>query len=137
MWLHNEPLATLIRKGCINGFVGAIEPAHPGHGVTHNRVVDWVALHRLKAIVVVGICTDICVLDFVTTMISARNHGLLPTLEDVVVLEQACATYDLPLQEAQSLGLPETAAHPQELTHHMGLYMMAGRGAVLASSIEA
>ncbi|HEX2527076.1 MAG TPA: isochorismatase family protein [Geminicoccus sp.] len=136
-WLESEPLATLIRKDCINGFVGAIEAAHPGHGVTHNRVIDWVALHRLKAIVVVGICTDICVMDFVCTMMSARNHGLLPTLDEVVVLEPACSTYDLPLQEARSMGLPDTSTHPQELAHHMGLYMMAARGATLASAIEA
>lgn len=136
-WLEAEPLVTLLRKDCINGFIGAIEAAHPGHGVTHNRVADWVALHRLQSIVVAGICTDICVLDFVVTMLSARNHGLLPTLRDIVVLEPACATYDLPLEAARSLGLPDTAAHPQAVTHHLGLYVMQARGAVLASSIEA
>ena len=135
-WLDGEPLATLIRKDCINGFVGAIEPAHPGHGVTHNRVVDWIALNRLRSIVVTGICTDICVLDFVVTMLSARNHGLLSTLRDIVVLEPACATYDLPLETARHLGLPDSAAHPQALTHHLGLYLMASRGAVLASEIQ-
>ena len=135
-WLEAEPMATLLRKDCINGFVGAIEAAHPGHGVTHNRVADWIALHRLQSIVVVGICTDICVLDFVVTALSARNHGLLPTLRDVVVLEPACATYDLPLETARSRGLPDTAAHPQDLCHHLGLYVMASRGAVLASSID-
>lgn len=135
-WLETEPLVTVLRKDCINGFIGAIEPAHPGHGVTHNRMADWVALHRLQSIVVTGICTDICVLDFVVTMLSARNHGLLPTLRDIVVLEPACATYDLPLEAARDLGLPDTAAHPQAATHHVGLYVMQARGAVLASSIE-
>lgn len=135
-WLETEPLATMIRKDCINGFVGAIEAAHPGHGVTHNRVADWIALHRLESIVVTGICTDICVLDFVVTVLSARNHGLLPTLREVVVLEPGCATYDLPLEAARSHGLPDTAAHPQAATHHVGLYVMGQRGAILASTIE-
>ena len=69
------------------------------------------------------------------TLLSARNHGLMPTLKVVVVLEPACATYDLPLETARSLGLPDTAAHPQAQTHHMGLYFMASRGAVIAREL--
>jgi nicotinamidase-related amidase len=134
-WLEDDTHATLISKDCINGFVGGIEATFKGHGTSHNKVVDWVNLHRLDAVVTVGICTDICVMDFVLTMLSARNHGLMPTLKDIVVLEPACATYDLPLEAAMELGLPETAAHPQAETHHMGLYFMASRGAVLASEI--
>jgi nicotinamidase-related amidase len=134
-WLEDDTHATLIRKDCINGFVGAIEATFKGHGTSHNKVVDWVNLHRLQAVVTVGICTDICVMDFVLTMLSARNHGLMPTLKDIVVLEPACATYDLPLEAAMEQGLPATAAHPKAETHHMGLYFMASRGAVLASEI--
>jgi nicotinamidase-related amidase len=135
-WLADEPDAKLIRTGCINGFVAAIEPIHDGrHGVSHNRVTDWVNGHRLRSIVVAGICTDICVLDFVVTMLSARNVDLMPTLKDVVVLEPATATYDLPGELVAELGLPETAAHPQAAAHHMGLYVMASRGAVLAREL--
>ncbi len=134
-WLEDDTHATLIRKDCINGFVGAIEATFKGHGTSHNKVVDWVNLHRLEAVVTVGICTDICVMDFVLTMLSARNHGLMPTLKDIVVLEPACATYDLPLEAAMELGLPESAAHPKAETHHMGLYFMASRGAVLANEV--
>lgn len=135
LWLEGSGQATLIRKDCINGFVGGIEPTFKAHGTSHNKVVDWVNLHRLEALVVTGICTDICVMDFVLTMLSARNHGLMPTLRDIVVLEPACATYDLPLETARSLGLPDTAAHPKAPTHHMGLYFMASRGAILASAV--
>lgn len=135
LWLEDQAHATLIRKDCINGFVGAIEPTFKGHGTSHNKAVDWVVLHRLEAVVVTGICTDICVMDFVLTLLSARNHGLMPTLKDIVVLEPACATYDLPLEAAKELGLPATAAHPQAATHHMGLYFMASRGAILASAV--
>ena len=71
------------------------------HGQHHNKVVDWVNSHRLDAVVAVGICTDICVMDFVLTLLSARNHGLMPTLEDIVVYEPATATYDLPLDSGR------------------------------------
>lgn len=134
-WLESNAHALLIRKDCINGFVGAIEPTFKGHGTSHNKVVDWVNAHRLEAILTTGICTDICVMDFVLTMLSARNHGLMPTLKDIAVLEPACATYDLPLAAARALGLPDTAAHPKAETHHMGLYFMASRGAILASEV--
>ncbi|MEM9442379.1 MAG: isochorismatase family protein [Pseudomonadota bacterium] len=136
-WLENSGGATLIRKDCINGFVGGIEASYVGggHAQFHNRVTDWINNHRLSALVTVGICTDICVMDFVLTMLSARNHGLMPTLRDIVVYEPATATYDLPLGVAIELGLPETAAHPKMEAHHMGLYFMASRGAILASEL--
>jgi nicotinamidase-related amidase len=117
-WLEDEPDATVLRKDCINAFVGAIEPVHHGtHGTSRNRVVDWVNAHRLTSVLVTGICTDTGVMDFVLTMLSARNHGMTPTLRDVVVLE------------------PATATHPKPATHHMGLYFMASRGAVLADRV--
>ncbi len=128
-WLETEAAATLVRKDCINGFVGAIEGSR-------NRLVDWVNENRLKAVLVVGICTDICVMDFVLTLLSARNHGMMPSLEDIVVYEPGCSTYDLPRATAEQLGLPPTAAHPQHLTHHLGLYFMASRGALLARELK-
>jgi len=136
-WLEDCPVATLMRKDCINGFVGGIEAIHGGscRGQSRNKVVDWVNSHRLSAVITVGICTDICVMDFVLTMLSARNHGLMPTLNDIVVYEPATATYDLPLAIAQELSLPDTAAHPKAEAHHMGLYFMASRGAILASEL--
>lgn len=129
LWLEDAAAATLIRKDCINGFVGAIGPDG------RNGVVEWVNAHDLQALLVVGICTDICVMDFVLTLLSARNHGMMPTLVDIAVHEPGCATYDMPLETASSLGLPPTAAHPQMLTHHMGLYFMASRGAVLVDKV--
>jgi nicotinamidase-related amidase len=136
-WLEDCGCATLLRKDCIDGFVGGMEPSFVGgaHGQYHNKVVDWINSHRLETLIVVGICTDICVMDFVLTLLSARNHGLMPTLQDIVVYERACATYDLPRATAETLGLPPTAAHPKAETHHMGLYFMASRGAVLASEL--
>lgn len=129
-WLESDAHATLLRKDCINGFVGAIDPVNG-----RNAVVDWVVGHSLDSVLVVGICTDICVMDFVLTLLSARNHGLMPSLADIVVFEPGCATYDLPRAAVDALGLPATASHPRALTHHMGLYLMASRGALLASTV--
>ena len=128
-WLEGDANTTLVRKDCINGFVGAITADG------RNQVVDWVNRHRLRRILVVGICTDICVMDFVLTMLSARNHGLMPSVEDILVHEAACATFDLPRDAARAVGLSETNAHPQNVTHDMGLYFMASRGARLVSSV--
>ncbi|WP_233560365.1 isochorismatase family protein [Oleomonas cavernae] len=129
-WLEGAAGVTLMRKDCINGFVGGIGADG------RNKVVDWVNAARLDTVVVVGICTDICVMDFVLTLLSARNHGLMPPLRDIVVYEPGCATYDLPANAVAGLGLPPTAAHPQGPAHHMGLYFMASRGAVLANQLS-
>lgn len=128
-WLEREPAATLVRKDCINGFVGAIRPDGS------NALAEWVNANRLEDLVTVGICTDICVMDFVLTVLSARNHGLMPSLREIVVHAPACATYDLPRAAAAARGLPETLAHPGGIAHYMGLYFMASRGAVLADRI--
>ena len=129
-WLEAERAATLVRKDCINGFVGAFRPDGG------NSIVDWVNENGLDRLLVVGICTDICVMDFVLTMLSARNHGMMPTLKHISVYATGCSTYDLPREVAKGLGLPETAAHPQEPTHYLGLYFMASRGAELVDSVE-
>jgi hypothetical protein len=55
-------------------------------------------------------------------------------LKDVVVYEPGCATYDLSPETAIGMGAP-TASHPADLTHHMGLYFMASRGAFLANEL--
>jgi nicotinamidase-related amidase len=128
-WLERDQHTTLVRKDCINGFVGSITPDG------RNRVVDWVNQHKLEAVLVVGICTDICVMDFVLTFLSARNHDLMPSLKDILVYEGGCSTYDLPRATAETLGLPPTAAHPQDVTHYMGLYFMASRGARLVDKV--
>jgi hypothetical protein len=99
-------------------------------------VVDWVNRHKLSQILTVGICTDICVMDFVLTFLSARNHDLMPSLKDILVYEAGCSTYHLPRETAEDLGLAAHAAHPQDVTHYMGLYFMASRGAQLVGKVE-
>lgn len=67
---------------------------------------------------VVGVCTDICVVDFVCSTLSARNRGVLTPLKDDVVYSRACATFDVPLQVASNT--EGALAHPQvNLTEHM------------------
>ncbi|XP_041021240.1 nicotinamidase 1-like [Juglans microcarpa x Juglans regia] len=126
-WLENEPSATLKCKDCIDGFVGSIEKDGS------NLFVDWVKNNQIKKILVVGICTDICVLDFVCTTLSARNRGFLAPLEDVIVYSHGCATFDLPVHIAKTL--KDAIAHPQELMHHVGLYIAKGRGAKVVSEV--
>ncbi|XP_057751146.1 nicotinamidase 1 [Arachis stenosperma] len=127
LWLENEPNATLRRKDCIDGFVGSIEKDGS------NVFVDWVKNNQIKQVLVVGICTDICVMDFVSSALAARNRGLLPPLENVIVYSKACATYDIPLHVAKTN--KDVISHPQELMHHIGLYISRGRGAKIASEV--
>ncbi len=129
-WLENDPHTTLIEKDCINGFIGSIEVE-----TGKNKLIQWINQHKLEALVVVGICTDICVMDFVLTMLSARNHDLTPTLKDITVYSKGCATYDMTPEMVTQLGLPKTAIHPQAIAHHVGLYTMAERGALIADVI--
>ncbi|GAU30541.1 hypothetical protein TSUD_65510 [Trifolium subterraneum] len=98
-----------------------------------NVFVDWVKKNKIKTVVVVGVCTDICVLDFVCSTISAKNHGLLKPLENVVVYSHACATFNVPLEIATNV--KGALAHPQEFMHHVGLYMAKERGAKIAKEV--
>ncbi|KAJ8771174.1 hypothetical protein K2173_025782 [Erythroxylum novogranatense] len=127
-WLENEPNATLRRKDCIDGFVGCIEKDGS------NVFVDWVKNNQINTILVTGICTDLCVLDFVSSTLSARNRRLLAPLEDVIVYSRGCATFDLPAHVAKAI--KGGIAHPQELMHHVGLYMAQGRGAKIVSEVS-
>ena len=130
-WLENHPLATLVAKDCVNGFIGSIDG-----NTGRNIFLDWISDRKLEVLVVVGICTDICVMDFVITMLSARNHGLSPTLKDVIVYDKGCATHNLTAEMAAAHDLPKTAIHPQKIAHHVGLYTMTERGALIASTIN-
>ena len=129
-WLENEPQATLVEKDCINGFIGAFQSDGS------NAIIDWVKKNLVTNVLVVGICTDICVMDFVLTLLSARNHGMLPGLKEVMVYDKGCSTYDLPRNVVEEIGLPPSASHPQDVTHYMGLYFMASRGAQLVESVQ-
>ncbi len=129
-WLEREKSVTLIRKDCINGFIGAYD--HSGN----NQLLTWVKHHQLQELLVIGICTDICVMDLVLTLLSARNHGMLGKVEKIWVYEKGCSTFDLPRAEVEEKKLPLHLCHPQQATHHMGLYFMASRGAQLLGAVK-
>ncbi len=129
-WILDLPQTTLVRKDCINGFVGAID-----RETGANAFCDWVKDHDPGTLLVMGACTDICVSDFVVAALSARNHGLLTEAHpdrdrpayvaaltglSIVVLPDACATFHIP------------EIHDHEAAHHLGLWTMATRGATLA-----
>ncbi|KAK4490400.1 hypothetical protein RD792_001076 [Penstemon davidsonii] len=127
-WLQNERNVTLRCKDCIDGFVGSMEKDGS------NVFVDWVKANEIKVLLVVGICTDICVLDFVCSVLSARNRGFFTPLEDVIVYSNGCATFDLPVHVARNI--KGALAHPQELMHHVGLYIAKSRGAKVVSQVS-
>lgn len=129
-WLEQEKSVTLIRKDCINGFIGAYD--HSGN----NQLLGWVKQQQLQELLVIGICTDICVMDLVLTLLSARNHGMLGKVDKIWVYEKGCSTFDLPRAEVEEKKLPLHLCHPQQLTHHMGLYFMASRGAQLLGTVK-
>ncbi|KAF3775806.1 Nicotinamidase 1 [Nymphaea thermarum] len=105
LWLENDANATIRRKDCIDGFIGSM--VEDGSNV----FINWVKSKEIHSILVLGICTDICVLDFVATTLSARNRGWLSPLEDVFVYSKGCATYDLPARVAKDI--KGAISHPQ------------------------
>ncbi|MFC7051382.1 isochorismatase family protein [Hansschlegelia quercus] len=134
-FLERKPGARIVEKDVIDGYVGTTLADGS------NILVEWIRAAELESVMITGICTDICDLDLVSTLLSARNHymggrPMLGPLKDVVLYEPGCATYDLAGDVAAKLGLPETAAHPQAETHHIGLYVMQARGAVIADRLR-
>ncbi|KAJ3675403.1 hypothetical protein LUZ60_004445 [Juncus effusus] len=123
-WLEKDPNATLKMKHCIDGFLSCSESDGS------NTFADWIHKFQIKTVLVVGICTDICVLDFACSTLSARNIGRVPPLENLIIYSDGCATFDLPGNIKGAL------PHPQDLMHHMGLYMAKGRGAKIVNNVS-
>lgn len=122
-WLASHPRCTRIYKDCVNAFIGGIR-ADGFHDIYR-----WLTGDRIEVLVVVGICTDICVKNFVETMLAVRQHRypdtggkMVPTLQEVVVFEPACTTYDAP-------------GHEREIEHHTALHMMQTQGALIANEL--
>ncbi|KAH9612985.1 hypothetical protein KSS87_011972 [Heliosperma pusillum] len=127
-WLEREPNVTIRRKDCYDGFIGSFQDDGS------NVFVNWIKTNKIKSLLVVGVCTDICVLDFVCSTLSAKTRGFLSPLDDVAVYSKGCATFDFPLEVAQTH--KHGLAHPQELMHHMGLYMAKQRGAKIVDRVS-
>ncbi|KAL2645388.1 hypothetical protein R1flu_012975 [Riccia fluitans] len=121
-WLERDEHTLLMPKDCIDGFIGAFRKDGT------NIVMEWVKQHQIETMLVVGICTDVCVMDFVTSVLSARSHDMLVPLKHVAVYSKACATCDIPQDIAKDTN---AMPHPQELFHFLGLYFAASRGALI------
>ena len=129
-WLIDSN-ALKINKDCINGFIGSIDPIN-----NENVFINWIKKHQIKTLIVTGICTDICVLDFVLTCMSAINHQIINPLNKVVVYSEACSTYHMDANDIQRLKLDESMIHDQETYHNIGLKIMQMRGAIIANKIK-
>ncbi|KAL3698705.1 hypothetical protein R1sor_012781 [Riccia sorocarpa] len=125
-WLERDEHTELIPKDCTDGFIGAFRQDGT------NIFVEWVKKHQIETMVVVGICTELCVLDLVMSVLSARNHGMLSPLKHVTLYSKACATSDMPAEKADEL---KAKPHPQELFQFLGLYFAAVRGAVVVDRL--
>ena len=128
-WLM-ESNALKIKKDCINGFIGAIEKE-----TQKNVFIEWIKKNQIESLIVTGICTDICVLDFVLTCMSAINHQVIQPLNEVAVYSKACATYDMQKEDVNRLGLDNSMVHDQNFYHEVGLKIMQMRGAIIADKI--
>ena len=116
-----------------------------------NLLADWVADNGLTSLILTGDCTDICVSDLCVALLSARNHGMLTNTRDgaedreayvaaitglqIYVHALACATFDVDPDGPMAEGL-EALRHPGPLTHHLGLWIAASRGAVIVDGFE-
>jgi hypothetical protein len=76
----------------------------------------------LIQVLVLGICTDICVLDFASSTLAARNIGRLLPLQDVVIYSEGCATYDLPIEVA--VNIKGALSHPQVFNHRVSTFQI-------------
>ena len=119
-----------INKDCINGFIGSINLT-----TKENIFINWIKLNKIESLIVTGICTDICVLDFVLTCMSAINHQIINPLNEVIVYSEACATYDMDINDIKKLNLDKSMLHDQKSYHNIGLKIMQMRGAFIANKI--
>ena len=119
-----------INKDCINGFIGAINLK-----TNQNLFISWIKDHQIESLIVTGICTDICVLDFVLTCMSAINHKIILPLKEIIVYSKACSTYDMDIDDVKRLDLDEKMVHDQETYHNLGLKIMQMRGALIVNKI--
>ncbi|XP_078442620.1 nicotinamidase 1-like [Wolffia australiana] len=105
-WLEEAENVSLRQKSCIDGFLGS------NREDDLNAFAECVKTKQIKVILALGICTDICVLDFIATTLAAHNVGLAAPLEDIV------------------------SWNVQDLMHHVGLYIAEGRGAKIAHRVS-
>ena len=86
---------------------------------------DWLDAHpELRAAIVVGNCTDLCVYQLAMHLRLRHNARNLPEMT-VIVPTNAVDTYDLPAEKAEQIG---AIAHHADFFHQVFLYHMALNG---------
>ena len=112
-------LFTIVQKNSLNAF----------HGT---QLGEWLQAHRdLRAAVVVGNCTDLCVYQMAMHLKLYANAYNLPLR--VIVPENAVQTYDMPVKTAREIGaLP----HDGDVNHLMFLYHMRLNGVEVVREIK-
>ena len=98
----------------------------------HTDLGAWLDEQRnLRAAVVVGNCTDLCVYSMAMHLRLYANAHDLPMR--VIVPENAVQTYDLPVETAREIG---AIPHNGDVLHWLFLYHMRLNGIEIASAIE-
>ncbi|HET9919316.1 MAG TPA: isochorismatase family cysteine hydrolase [Ktedonobacteraceae bacterium] len=119
--LANMPFAnlyTIVSKNSLNAFYGT-------------SLGEWLDAHRdLRAAVIVGDCTDLCVYQMAMHLKLNANAYNLPMR--VIVPENAVQTYDMPVETANSLG---SLPHDANVLHLLFLYHMRLNGVEVVREI--
>ena len=93
---------------------------------------EWLEQHsQVDTFIVVGDCTDICVYQLATHLLTWANARDLEWR--VIVPEDCVQTYDLPLETANQIG---AKPHPGDLMHQVFLYHMALNGIEIVRSVK-
>jgi nicotinamidase-related amidase len=93
---------------------------------------EWLERHSLvDTFIVVGDCTDICVYQLATHLLTWANARDLEWR--MIVPEDCVQTYDLPLETANQIG---AKPHPGDLMHQVFLYHMALNGIEIVRSVK-
>uniref|UniRef100_A0A804NT19 Isochorismatase-like domain-containing protein n=1 Tax=Zea mays TaxID=4577 RepID=A0A804NT19_MAIZE len=116
------------------------EPPYPPHCIIGTGEEDFVPdLEWLEKEPNVTIKRKSCIDGYISCIekdgssVFADWIGKYQIKTDVVIYSGGCATYDLPVEIATNI--KGALAHPQDLMHHIGLYMAKGRGAKIVDRV--
>lgn len=110
---------TVIEKNCLSP---AFSPSYQ----------MWMKVHpRIDTFIIIGNCTDLCVYTIAMQLRLQANTGDLK--RRVIVVADAVATYDIPVESAQKL---KALPHDAKLLHKLFLYHMKLNGVEVVSSLS-
>jgi nicotinamidase-related amidase len=102
------------------------------HPALETAFDPWLDAHpELRTAIVVGNCTDLCVYQLAMHL-RVRHNARNVAGVTVIVPENAVQTYDLPPEEARTIG---AMAHPGDVFHQTFLYHMALNGVQIVRAL--